>query len=342
MESTFAVAERLTTRQRQLVDELVDLFLAEGFARLTLDEVAARLGCSKRTLYALADSKEQLAVRAVRFFFKRSTDQVESAIARTRSPARKVTRYLEAVAEALRPAGEEFRRDLAADRRDPRGLRAEHRRGRDPGPAADRRGHPGGCVPHRVGRSGRRGGDRDHAPDHLRRDRSGDGSRRRAGLRRAGASRGRRGSPMTATVTSVSEDLHQLGETLVSTAAAVIRRVPTDGMEVSLAAARVMARIQDNGPCRISDLAIQERSSQPTITNHVKRLEAAGLVQRSTDPRDARAWLIDLSPLGRQRLVEIRTRLGTNIEPMLEKLSARDRKALRAGLEVMQRMVSAR
>jgi len=113
MESTFAVAERLTTRQRQLVDELVDLFLAEGFARLTLDEVAARLGCSKRTLYALADSKEQLAVRAVRFFFRRSTDQVESAIARTRSPAAKVTRYLEAVAEALRPAGEEFRRDLA-------------------------------------------------------------------------------------------------------------------------------------------------------------------------------------------------------------------------------------
>ena len=147
---------------------------------------------------------------------------------------------------------------------------------------------------------------------------------------------------MTATVTKVSEDLHQLGESLVSTAAAVIRRVPTDGMEVSLAAARVMARIQDNGPCRISDLAIQERSSQPTITNHVKRLEAAGLVQRSTDPRDARAWLIDLSPLGRQRLVEIRTRLGTNIEPMLEKLSARDRKVLRAGLEVMQRMVSAR
>jgi DNA-binding MarR family transcriptional regulator len=143
-------------------------------------------------------------------------------------------------------------------------------------------------------------------------------------------------------VTTVSEDLHELGEFLVSTAAAVVRRVPTDGMEVSLAAARVMARIQDNGPCRISDLAIQERSSQPTITNHIKRLEAAGLVQRSLDPRDARAWLIDLSPLGRQRLVEIRTRLGTNIEPMLEKLSARDRKALRAGLEVMQRLIANR
>jgi AcrR family transcriptional regulator len=112
MESTFALAGRLTNRQRQLVDDLVDLFLREGFADLTLDDLAARLGCSKRTLYALADSKEQLAVRAVRYFFKRATEQVESAIARTRSPAARVTRYLEAVAEALRPAGPEFRRDL--------------------------------------------------------------------------------------------------------------------------------------------------------------------------------------------------------------------------------------
>ena len=63
----------------------MDLFLAEGFSQLTLDEVAAGLGCSKRTLYALAASKEQLAVLAVRHFFKRSTDQVESAIARTRT-----------------------------------------------------------------------------------------------------------------------------------------------------------------------------------------------------------------------------------------------------------------
>ncbi len=143
-------------------------------------------------------------------------------------------------------------------------------------------------------------------------------------------------------MTKVSEDLHELGEILVSTAAAVVRRVPTDGLEVSLAAARVMARISDNGPCRISDLAVQERSSQPTITNHIKRLEAAGLVERAVDATDARAWLIDLTPRGRQRLGEIRTQLGTNIEPMLETLSVRDRKALRAGLEVMQRMIAAR
>ena len=64
---------------------------AEGFTRLTMDQVAATLNCSKRTLYALAASKEQLAVLAVRHFFKRSTEQVEAAITATRNPARRVT-----------------------------------------------------------------------------------------------------------------------------------------------------------------------------------------------------------------------------------------------------------
>ena len=104
---------RLTHRQAHLRDALVDLVLEQGFSHLTMDQFAAQLNCSKRTLYALASSKEQLAVLAVRHFFKRATEQVEAAIARTRAPAKRVTRYLEAVAEALRPASRPFRDDIA-------------------------------------------------------------------------------------------------------------------------------------------------------------------------------------------------------------------------------------
>lgn len=103
----------LTSRQAELRDALVALVLREGFAHLTLDAVAAQLGCSKRTLYALAASKEQLATLAVRQFFRRATEQVEEAIAPLRSPVRRLTRYLEAVAEALRPAGRQFHDDVA-------------------------------------------------------------------------------------------------------------------------------------------------------------------------------------------------------------------------------------
>ena len=54
-----------------------------------------------------------MAVLAVRHFFKRATEQVEAAIAHTRAPAKRVARYLEAVAEALRPASRAFRDDIA-------------------------------------------------------------------------------------------------------------------------------------------------------------------------------------------------------------------------------------
>ena len=105
---------RLTSRQTHLRDALVDLVLEQGFSHLTMDDFAAQLNCSKRTLYALAASKEQLAVLAVRHFFKRATEQVEVALARTRAPANLLTRYLEATAEALRPASRAFRDDLAS------------------------------------------------------------------------------------------------------------------------------------------------------------------------------------------------------------------------------------
>ena len=104
----------LTDRQRVLRDRLVDLVLTQGFRHLTVDQVAAELNCSKRTLYALAASKEQLAVLVVRDFFRHAAEEVETAIAGTRSPAKKVTRYLEAVAEALRPASRAFRDDVAS------------------------------------------------------------------------------------------------------------------------------------------------------------------------------------------------------------------------------------
>jgi len=139
----------------------------------------------------------------------------------------------------------------------------------------------------------------------------------------------------------MEEDLNRLGEDLVTTSARIIRWVSTDGLTLSLASARILARLFDNGPSRISDLAALERSSQPTITNHVKRLEAARLVERSPDPSDARAWMIKLTPLGDQELAQMRSALGANVLPYLAKLPQRDLKALRQGIEVMRRLMAA-
>jgi AcrR family transcriptional regulator len=112
MTSTIPADARLTRRQAELLDQLEALFLAEGFARFTLDDLAERLRCSKSTLYALAESKERLAVRVVKHFFRKATDAVESQTFTVADPALRVTAYLSAVARALAPAGPAFHRDL--------------------------------------------------------------------------------------------------------------------------------------------------------------------------------------------------------------------------------------
>lgn len=139
----------------------------------------------------------------------------------------------------------------------------------------------------------------------------------------------------------MAEDLHQLGEELITTSARMVRWVRTDGLTMSLASARILARLFDNGPSRISDLAALERSSQPTITNHVKRLEADGLVQRTADAGDARAWIIELNERGLEQLATMRSTLGANVAPHLVSLSAEELVALRRGLEIMRRVIGA-
>ena len=102
----------LTRRQAELLDQLESVFLAEGFGRFTLEELAVRLRCSKSTLYALAGSKEQLALRVIRHFFRKATAAVEAETVSESDPALRVTAYLRAVAQALAPASPAFHRDL--------------------------------------------------------------------------------------------------------------------------------------------------------------------------------------------------------------------------------------
>lgn len=96
-----------------LVDELIEVYLAEGFSHLQLADLAARLRCSKSTLYAIAPSKEQIIVTAVRAFFRRATARVEEALHGHQGTGA-VGIYLEAIAAELRPAQSAFYADVEA------------------------------------------------------------------------------------------------------------------------------------------------------------------------------------------------------------------------------------
>lgn len=101
-----------TRRQTALFDDLLALFLAEGFSHLTLDDIAARLRCSKSTLYTLAGSKDELVRRVTIHFFKRATNAVEAILEQTQSE--RIAAYLTAVGEELAVASDVFMADLNA------------------------------------------------------------------------------------------------------------------------------------------------------------------------------------------------------------------------------------
>ncbi|GAA2746518.1 MULTISPECIES: TetR/AcrR family transcriptional regulator [Kitasatospora] len=104
---------RGAARRAELFEDLVALLTGDGFAQLTLDDLAIRLHCSKRTLYGLAGSKEQLIRAAVVYFFRRATERVEAALAAETDPAGRLAAYLRAVAAELATASAAFFDDVA-------------------------------------------------------------------------------------------------------------------------------------------------------------------------------------------------------------------------------------
>jgi AcrR family transcriptional regulator len=102
------------SRRDELLDELIDLFLAEGFRSFGIGDLAARLRCSRSTIYLVAASKEQVVLAAVRAFFRRAAERIEAQVELEPDPGARLAVYLTAVAGELAPASEAFFADLAS------------------------------------------------------------------------------------------------------------------------------------------------------------------------------------------------------------------------------------
>jgi len=53
---------RLGPRQREVLDAIEAIFVERGFASFTISDLAGQVGCSRRTIYELAPSKDQLVL----------------------------------------------------------------------------------------------------------------------------------------------------------------------------------------------------------------------------------------------------------------------------------------
>jgi TetR/AcrR family transcriptional regulator, mexJK operon transcriptional repressor len=71
---------RSELKQKAILDAATELFLRQGFPRTSMDEVAARAGVSKQTVYAQFESKEALFVAIVRGMTHGAGDKVQHAM----------------------------------------------------------------------------------------------------------------------------------------------------------------------------------------------------------------------------------------------------------------------
>ena len=94
-----------------LLDELERLFVAEGFAHLSVADLAARLRVSRSTLYRLATGKQELAELVISRMFDRMDESGRAALEQAADPAARVAACLGDRA-SVRTGGLEFSRDL--------------------------------------------------------------------------------------------------------------------------------------------------------------------------------------------------------------------------------------
>ena len=105
---------RLGPRHREVLDQLEALFLAEGFASFSVRELAAGVGCSRRTLYEIASSKDELVLVVLDRFLHRVGRTALEAI----DPAHPVAEQLRAYYRGGRELQRQtvvFSNDLADD-----------------------------------------------------------------------------------------------------------------------------------------------------------------------------------------------------------------------------------
>ena len=130
-------------------------------------------------------------------------------------------------------------------------------------------------------------------------------------------------------------DSAQLGEALFGLAAVAIRR---RSRTLSLTGTSVLSTLERTGPRRLTDLAVSEEVTQPSMTALVSQLAELGLAERRREPADARVVLVAITRAGRQHLRAMRHDGASVLTEVIDKLDEPEAEALTAALPALLRL----
>ena len=120
----------------------------------------------------------------------------------------------------------------------------------------------------------------------------------------------------------------------------LMRRLRQEGDEdpsgLSLHQKLLLASIDQHPGIGVAELARLEKLRGPTMSGHVKSLEAAGFVERAADPEDRRRAGLFLSAKGRQVLDDVRSRRRDWLARELARLPEEGAVALRQAIAYLK------
>jgi DNA-binding MarR family transcriptional regulator len=126
-----------------------------------------------------------------------------------------------------------------------------------------------------------------------------------------------------------------IGEALYGLVTLAVKNGPR---EISLTAASTLSTLDRTGARRLTDLAVIEGVTQPSMSVLVTGLEQAGLAERRPDPADKRVVLVALTPAGAD-YIRARRRAGAGtFADLIEKLPDDEAAALAAAVPAMNRL----
>lgn len=122
----------------------------------------------------------------------------------------------------------------------------------------------------------------------------------------------------------------------------VSRRLRQESQKAGVSAqdAILLGLIRRHPGVGVSDLADAEQISRPAMSSHVKRLEAAGWIQRTEDAADARRAGLSLTPAGARQVEAIQRRRNDWLARRLAKLSEAERAALAAAAAPLLKLLA--
>ena len=104
---------QLTERQNDVLERLGELF-DDGFAHLTMADIAAHMGCSLRTLYDLAPSRDEMVLTVIDRNLRSIGRSASSVLEENQAPLDAIRAYLTAANEAVATTTSAFARDRTA------------------------------------------------------------------------------------------------------------------------------------------------------------------------------------------------------------------------------------